>query len=371
MNKKSALPLLFSVFCLLLLFPFAENTQAKVKKNYEWIEVASKASSYTKVKLSWPKKKNIQKVVIYGGTPDRSGNLRYGHIVKTLSGSRTSITLTTKKKTKYAWRIEAVQKAKNNKQNIYCGEVWLYTDIESVSFDEYQYYEGETTPESIRLTFYPNDDGIAAAGTEISRRPASGGSWKVIRTITGTKTRSFTDRNVSTGEAYEYRIRGWKKIGGKKVFGQSDTVLMYAVNMFPELTLRTVESSDEELSFRLQSASGNGIITLREEDLVDASWLDRDTETVYQISGYSTDGLDWHSPEKTSAVLTLSPDSSLWFRAQKSPLSDDEDEDDYFDDFADPWWSIPANYHGQSVWYLILNLPGEDASMGQDSESVH
>lgn len=50
-------------------------------------------------------------------------------------------------------------------------------------------------------------------------RKSSGGSWKVIKTLSG-KTKSFTDHSTgSYGNSYKYRLRAYKTSGKKKVYG--------------------------------------------------------------------------------------------------------------------------------------------------------
>lgn len=57
----------------------------------------------------------------------------------------------------------------------------------------------------------------AASGYEIYRKQGKG-SWKKVKNISKNKA-SYTDKKVSSGKTYQYRIRAYKTQNGKKVYG--------------------------------------------------------------------------------------------------------------------------------------------------------
>lgn len=57
----------------------------------------------------------------------------------------------------------------------------------------------------------------SASGYQIQRKPA-GGSWSTVNTVSSSFT-SWTNRGLSTGKSYSYRIRIYKNVDGARVFG--------------------------------------------------------------------------------------------------------------------------------------------------------
>ena len=55
-----------------------------------------------------------------------------------------------------------------------------------------------------------------ATGYQVYRSKSKNGPWKKVKT---TKTGSYTDRNLKTGRKYYYKVRAYKKIGKKNVYG--------------------------------------------------------------------------------------------------------------------------------------------------------
>ena len=59
----------------------------------------------------------------------------------------------------------------------------------------------------------------AANGYEVYRATKENGKYKKVKTVTKKKTVSFTDKSLKKGKTYYYKIRAYRMIKGKKVYG--------------------------------------------------------------------------------------------------------------------------------------------------------
>ena len=347
-----------------------ETIQAGVKKEYVSMDAKARVSGFTSVTLTWPKKKKIQKTVIYGGQLGNNG-IRFEKKIKTLSGTKNSLNLSVKKQKNYGWRIESIQKSSGGKQIIYYADLYARTDISQVLFDDYQYYEGKTTPKSIQLSFCYYNDGLKADGIQLRRRPVKGGSWKTVKTFQTVKETGYTDKKVTAGSGYRYQIRAFKKINGKKVYGPADSVEMYAVNHSAKLSLRVVENNDTWEILKLTSDPKNGVIQLKAFDIKNSNWTDVKGKVRCKYEAVSTDGSTWKTLKKFNGKVSIPGGGKLFLRISKETLSEEE-ADRYLDAWEDETESmISVTYHGQGATWLVLDIAGKRAYTMQDSESVH
>lgn len=61
-----------------------------------------------------------------------------------------------------------------------------------------------------------------AQGYEIYRKMGSG-KWSRVKTIKKGKTTSFTNKKLKSGKTYQYKIRSYSKVGGKKIYSKFST----------------------------------------------------------------------------------------------------------------------------------------------------
>ncbi len=69
---------------------------------------------------------------------------------------------------------------------------------------------------SIKLTWKKMSD---VDGYEIEKSTTSGEKFKVLADITKKSTGSYSDKKVTMGATYYYRMRAYKKVDGKKIYG--------------------------------------------------------------------------------------------------------------------------------------------------------
>lgn len=65
-----------------------------------------------------------------------------------------------------------------------------------------------------------------ASGYELYRSTSEDGKYSKIKTVTKGSTKSYTDKSkVSSGKMYYYKIRAYRKVDGKKVYGEYSKVI--------------------------------------------------------------------------------------------------------------------------------------------------
>ena len=94
-----------------------------------------------------------------------------------------------------------------------------------------------------------------ATGYEIYRSTAKNGTYQKIKTLSST---SYTDKSVTTGKTYYYKIKVYKTISGKKVYGAySSAVSAKAVPAKTSAALKKESSTKLKISWKkVSGASG-------------------------------------------------------------------------------------------------------------------
>ncbi|MCD7723252.1 MAG: fibronectin type III domain-containing protein [Clostridiales bacterium] len=58
-----------------------------------------------------------------------------------------------------------------------------------------------------------------AAGYQIQQYNSSAGEWETVKTVSGGDTLSYTVKDLNTATTYKFRVRAYKTVNGKKVYG--------------------------------------------------------------------------------------------------------------------------------------------------------
>ncbi len=64
----------------------------------------------------------------------------------------------------------------------------------------------------------------SAAGYEVYQSTSKNGKYKKIKTVTKSSTTSYTKKKLTSGKKYYYKVRAYKTINGKKVYGSYSSV---------------------------------------------------------------------------------------------------------------------------------------------------
>lgn len=164
-----------------------------------------KTSKYTSVQLTW-KKKSVSGYQIYR----KKDSGKYVKI-QTIANANTT---TYKDKTvvpghTYTYRIRSYKKINGkNYYSPYCSTKKADTKITRPKLKDVL-ASGRT---AARIS-WSRDSKVN--GYEIYRSANGGKSYKLLKKITKNSTVSYTDKKVSRGKTYYYKIRKWKKVGKK------------------------------------------------------------------------------------------------------------------------------------------------------------
>lgn len=103
-----------------------------------------------------------------------------------------------------------------------------------------------------------------ADGYEIYRK-VSGGSYQKIATIKKGATVSYTDKKVTLGKSYTYKLRAYRSISGKKYYCDwSKTCTQKAQVATPTLTVKSASYQSLALSWKKVSGASGYVIYRRE-----------------------------------------------------------------------------------------------------------
>lgn len=167
------------------------------------------------VKLKWKKNEGVTGYVIYRAT---SPNGTYKK-VKTIKGAN-KLTVTLKGFTgskPYYYKIRAYKTISG--KNVY-GE---YSGVRTCGPEKVSSVKAKAcSGRKVRLTWKRTG---STAGYEIYRATKKNGTYKKIKTITKAKTVSYTDKSLKKGRTYYYKIKAYRTIKGKKVYGPCSSVV--------------------------------------------------------------------------------------------------------------------------------------------------
>lgn len=302
--KRKAICFVIALVCVcflgILQVPAQVNASSYIKLN-------ATAISKTQVKLSW-KKKSVSSYNIYRATVNKNDSCGKFKKIATLSKSKVSYTDKVSYKQQYCYRIYGY---KNGKQ-VYHGEAYVYSGVPASNWDEYQFCDAKISPTAIPLTWY-SDNGLKPTGYEIYRSE-NGKTYKKLKTLQRPKTTSYTDKTVQAKHTYYYKVRAYRTMSGKKVYGKySESVKHCAVNQFgiyelKPLTDQTVSPS--AVSVAVTSATLNGTMTFKNPECSATCTFEDKDETAKKesypakMTMYSLDGNTWKDieDEKTYTV---------------------------------------------------------------------
>lgn len=372
----------FAVAMLLILFislPQALSVQAadtKKKANdavkYDYMDIKVKVDSPTKTKISW-KKKKVDKYVIYEVKDD--GNTRKK--VATLPGSRTSYTIKTKKNQYYSFEIKGRKYKKGSKKltHEYYGDAWFYSGVSPVNYDDYCYAEGYISTKKIELSFGPADDGLTPDGYQIYRKKSSAKKFTKVGSVSVKNKKDkwavWKDKDVKAHKSYVYKVRAYKKIGKKNVYGPfSEEMAKRAVNMNGKYTVNGDPDADEPV-LKVTGNKNNGILSIYPEGMFNCGYVsDTDENVCYLAKAISHDGKNWYSLETYDSdgedEFSVEGNESFWLKFSKEELAEE-----YWDDNTEENLSVNGHsYEGIPVYFDLYPYTGT-ARTFRDSESIH
>ena len=176
-------------------------------------------TSKGKAKLKWKKQNGVSGYQIYRAT---SENGTYKKVKTVSSASTVTATLAANKGSKpYYFKVRAYKTVNGKKE---------YGEFSSIKTC------APKKPTGVKVTAQKGKKAKVkwktvsqASGYEIYRATKKKGTYKKVKTITKKKTVSFTNKSLKKGKTYYYKVRAYRLMGGKKVYGPySDIVKVKA-----------------------------------------------------------------------------------------------------------------------------------------------
>lgn len=207
--------LIFTCACALLLVGM-KPAQANAET---YFTAKSSVNSKYQITLKW-KKQSCSQIRIYRERVLSGGSTK-PQLIKTLKGSATTYTdKKAKKNNRYSYTVKAYKKVKGKYVLKSVGVTTNYAGLAAPTYKEYSWAEGEFGPTNIKLVWNLGE-GMAQTGYQIQRKEGTG-SYKTVKTLKTTKRSNVTWNNtgLTALKEYSYRIRAYKKIGKKTVYGK-------------------------------------------------------------------------------------------------------------------------------------------------------
>lgn len=169
------------------------------------------SNSATSIKLSWSAGGKATGYEVYR----LESNGKYKRIATT---SKTTYTNTKLKNSKsYKYKVRAYYKSSTGK---------VYSSFTSV-------LTTNTTPETPKIALYSKKSKQIqikwsklnlGTGYEVYQSTSKNGKYTKIKTVTSYKTTSYTKKSLKSKKTYYYKVRAYKTINGKKVYGKYSSI---------------------------------------------------------------------------------------------------------------------------------------------------
>ncbi|MBE5880994.1 MAG: hypothetical protein E7289_01595 [Lachnospiraceae bacterium] len=172
-------------------------------------------TSSGKAKLKWKKVTGAEGYQVYRATSEK-GTYKKAKTIK--SGATTTVTLVANTGSKpYYYKVRAYKTISGKK--VYGAFSTVKTcGPKKVSGAKAKAYSGK----KIKITWKKTSN---ASGYVVYRATSKNGTYKKVKTITSKKTVSYTNKSLKKGKKYYYKVRAYRTIKGKKVYGPYSDVV--------------------------------------------------------------------------------------------------------------------------------------------------
>ena len=178
--------------------------------------VKARSVAYNKIKISWKKVTNASGYEIF---QYNSKTKKYKKI-----GSTTKISYTKKglkTGTVYKFKVRAYRKESGQTVR---GKFSSVVSAKPALSKVAGFKKGKIKKKSISMSWKKVS---GANGYRVFRAASKKGKYKVIKTITKGKIVKFTDKRVKSRKNYYYKIRAYRKVGKKKVYGGYSKIIKF------------------------------------------------------------------------------------------------------------------------------------------------
>ncbi|MGI6176370.1 MAG: Ig-like domain-containing protein [Christensenellales bacterium] len=166
---------------------------------------------YRKIKVSWAKTAGATGYEVYRATG--SGG-KYSRVKTITSGNTLSYTnagLTSGKT--YYYKVRAYRTVNGKK------EYGVFSSAVSARPIPVKVKSPKAASVGYRKIKVSWAKTAGATGYEVYRATSSGGKYSRVKTITSGNTLSYTNAGLTSGKTYYYKVRAYRAVSGKKVYG--------------------------------------------------------------------------------------------------------------------------------------------------------
>lgn len=182
---------------------FTSVKTAEIKMKAPQFSSAS-VSGVNKAKLTWKRDSKATGYYIYRSTTEKGGYKKVKTINsnKTLNWTDSSIS----PGTSYYYKIRSYVKSENGKGNSGYSKILMV----NTSIDKPLVSSVSSSATGIKLKWKKSEN---ATGYQIYRSSSYSGKYTSVKKVTKNTSVTFTDKNVTFGKTYYYKVRAYKTIG--------------------------------------------------------------------------------------------------------------------------------------------------------------
>lgn len=223
--------------------------------------------------IRWKNVEGAKKYIIYRSNPVKSETSAAGGKLKmtrmdTLSRRTNEYKdQDIKYKKWYCYKV-VVRKKTDGKESSDSQELIVYTGLAQCRWEEDLDIMGYTSPDRIDLRF-DVPVSLRPQGFVISRK-TSGGRFRNVADLKGGYSKKWKDTEVGPGKSYTYRVRAYRKMGKKRLYGTySKELKRSAVNLEGKYRLKAALDNNgprDQFVVKIESEEGNGEIRITDKN---------------------------------------------------------------------------------------------------------
>ena len=171
----------------------------------------------TSLKIKWDKVSGVTGYKIYRST-SKNGTYKCVATVSSKNNTYTNTGLITG--TTYYYKIRAYKTVGN--ENIYGSYSTIFSGKTKGLSQVKNLKQTVAEKTSVKLSWSKVSD---ASGYRVYRSTSKDGTYKLVADLSGSSKTSYTNKNLSPGKTYYYKVRAYKKVGSNRDYGSYSSKL--------------------------------------------------------------------------------------------------------------------------------------------------
>ena len=204
----------------------------------------------TSIKISWSKENGVTGYQIYRST---SKDGKYSKVGTVSSKYNTYTNSNLISGTTYYYKIRAYKTVNN--ENLYGDYSNILTGKTKYPGQVKNLKQNSSYTNSVKLSW---SKASYASGYRVYRATSKDGTYKRIAELSGSSKTTYTDKNLSSGKTYYYKVRAYRKVGSSRDYGSYSTKLKASTKCnTPVITLSSKNKNQSKISWKkISGASG-------------------------------------------------------------------------------------------------------------------